>query len=183
MANLKLDIIVIPTYNTWNLAVVDASTYPTNPPVVSNPTIKIEVPGFYTVMLPFNPGHTTVYNSTDLEITNCVGCEVPLPDGVYHFTYTVNPAYEESHTVKKTIMRVDRLQEKVDEAFMQLDIMECDGKIKAKDKKKLNDIYFLIQGAVAAANNCANVQSLKLYMQAQMMLDSFNSGDCGCCNA
>jgi hypothetical protein len=35
MSDLKLDILVIPTYNSTTLGVADASTYPTNPPVVA----------------------------------------------------------------------------------------------------------------------------------------------------
>ena len=39
---MVLDILVIPTYNTLTLGVADASTYNTNPPVVTAPTIEIE---------------------------------------------------------------------------------------------------------------------------------------------
>ena len=46
MANLQLDILVVPTYDVNTLGVADASVYPTNPPVVSAPSIEIDVPGF-----------------------------------------------------------------------------------------------------------------------------------------
>jgi hypothetical protein len=39
-----LDILVIPTYNTLTLGIADASTYDTDPPVVSSPTIEITIP-------------------------------------------------------------------------------------------------------------------------------------------
>ena len=42
MANLQLDILVIPTYSVLALGVADSSVYPTNPPVVSAPFIEIE---------------------------------------------------------------------------------------------------------------------------------------------
>jgi hypothetical protein len=45
---------------------------------------------------------------------------------------------------------------------------------------ELNTIYFFIQGAIAAANNCANVQAEKLYAQAYSMLENMQSGNCGC---
>ena len=41
-------------------------------------------------------------------------------------------------------------------------------------------IYFFIQGVIAAANNCANVEAAKLYAQASKMLDTFINNDCGC---
>jgi hypothetical protein len=177
MPTLRLDIVVLPTYNTYNMAVVDASTYPTDPPVVVSPTLQIDIPGFATVYKTFNVQEANVYNSTDLGITT-VGNESSLPDGVYHFKYTVNPAY--TYYVEKTILRIDKLQEKYDEAFMQLDMMECDRAIKTQAKVDLMSIYFIIQGAVAAANNCATVQSGTLYMQANKMLDNMIANDCGC---
>jgi hypothetical protein len=67
-----------------------------------------------------------------------------------------------------------------DSVFMQLDMMECDKAIKKQSMVELNTIYFFIQGAVAAANNCANVQAEKLYAQAYSMLENMQSGNCGC---
>jgi hypothetical protein len=51
MANLNLDFVVVQTNNTTTEA-ADSSTYPTNPPNVSAPTIEITVPAFGTVSLP-----------------------------------------------------------------------------------------------------------------------------------
>jgi hypothetical protein len=63
---LQLDILVVPTYNTLTLGVADASIYPTNPPVVSSPTIEITVPGFDVVSLPFNVNDFNIFNSLSL---------------------------------------------------------------------------------------------------------------------
>ena len=52
MADLKLDILVVPTYNLNLLNVTDASIYP-NPLNVTSPTIEITVPGFTPMSLPF----------------------------------------------------------------------------------------------------------------------------------
>jgi hypothetical protein len=90
----------------------------------------------------------------------------------------VAPAYE--NFVEKTIIRVEQLQEKFDEAFMKLDMMECDRAIKTQQKVDLNTIYFFIQGAIAAANNCAVAEANKLYNQANMMLNNFIKNNCGC---
>ncbi len=88
--------------------------------------------------------------------------------------------YNCSNFVEKTIIRVEQLQEKFDEAFMKLDMMECDRAIKTQQKVDLNTIYFFIQGAIAAANNCAVAESNKLYNQANMMLNNFIKNNCGC---
>jgi hypothetical protein len=177
MADLKLDILVIPTYSTTTLGVADASVYPTNPPVVSSPTIEVSVPGFGVFVLPFSVNDFNVFTTSNLGITP-VGVNQPLPDGVYRLRYSVAPAY--LNFVEKSIVRVEQLQEKFDKAFMKLDMMECDRAIKTQAKVDLNTIYFFMQGSIAAANNCATEESTKLYNQANMMLDNFLKNNCGC---
>lgn len=173
---LKLDILVIPMYNVQLLGIADASTYPT-PPV--SPTIEIDVPSFGAVSLPFTPNDFNIFNSTTLGITGATDPLVPLPDGVYTLKYSIFPAYD--NNVEKTILRVDQLMEKFDKAFMKLDMMECDMAIKTQQKVELNSIYFFINGAIAAANNCAIDTANKLYNQAQKMLDNFiKNGGCHC---
>jgi hypothetical protein len=177
MADLNLDILVIPTYNTKTLGVADISTYPDSPPVQS-PTIEITVPGFGLVSIPFTPNDFNVFNSGILELTEVGEDLIPIPDGLYTLTYSVTPAYE--NYVTKTIMRVEQLQEKFDEAFMKLDMMECDMAIKKQSKVELNSIYFLIQGSIAAANNCAVDIANTLYIQASKQLTNFTKNNCGC---
>ena len=178
MSTLKLDILVLPTYNVQTLGIADASVYPTNPPVVSSPTIEITVPSFGTVSLPFTPNEFNIFNSSSLGLSEPGQPLLPLPDGIYYLKYSVAPAYE--NFVQKSIMRVDQLQEKFDEAFMTLDMMECDMAIKTQAKVNLNTIYFFIQGSIAAANNCAEDTANKLYEQARMMLNNFIRTGCNC---
>jgi hypothetical protein len=177
MANLQLDILVIPTYSVLTLGVTDASVYPTNPPVVSAPSIEIDIPGFGTTILPFVPNEINVFTSSNLGITE-PGCNQPLPDGIYRLRYSVAPAY--TNNVEKTIIRVDKLQEKFDNAFLQLNMMECDRALKTQSSVTLNTINFFIQGAIAAANNCAEFESNTLYAQADNMLNNFLKTNCGC---
>jgi hypothetical protein len=173
-----LDILVIPTYNTLTLGVADASTYDTDPPVVTSPTIEITMPGFAPVFLPFNVNDFNIFNSASLGLSVVGDPLIPLPDGIYTLTYSVAPAYE--NFVTKTIIRVEQLQEKFDNAFMKLDMMECDLAIKTQAKVDLNSIYYMIQGSIAAANNCAVDTSNKLYIQANKMLNNFIKTNCGC---
>jgi hypothetical protein len=132
------------------------------------------------VFLPFNVNELNVFSSSNLGITP-VGTNNPLPDGIYYLEYIVEtlPSYA-TETVQKTIMRVERLQEKFDEAFMKLDMMECDRAIKAQSKVELTTVSFFINGAMAAANNCATVEANKLYIQADKMLNNFIRKNCGC---
>ena len=177
MADLKLDILVISTYNVLTLAIADASTYPNDPPVVTSPTIEIDVPGFGITALPFVVNNLNIFTSSSLGITEA-GNDQALPDGIYRLKYSIAPAA--TNYVEKTILRVDRLQEKFDNAFLQLTMMECDRALKTQSSVTLNTINFFIQGAIAAANNCAEYESNKLYAQADNMLNSFLKSNCGC---
>ena len=177
MADLNLDILVIETHNNKTLGVADISTYPDSPPVQS-PTIEITIPGFGVASLPFTPEDFNVFNSGSLGLTEVGEDLLPIPDGLYTLTYSVTPAYE--NYVTKTFMRVDQLQERFDEAFMKLDMMECDMAIKKQSKVELNSIYFSIQGAIAAANKCAVDVANKLYLQASRQLSNFTKNNCGC---
>ena len=180
MPTLKLDILVIPTYNTKTLGIADASVYPTDPPSVTVPNIGITVPGFNIVNLPFRPEDFNIFTSSTLGLTSPLDPYLPLPDGIYLLNYSVYPNY--INYVERSIMRVDQLQEKFDNAFMKLDMMECDRAIKMQAKVDLSSIYFFISGAIAAANNCAIVEANKLYAQANKMLDQFINNNCGCSN-
>ena len=173
-----LNILIVPTYNTYTLGVVDASVYPDDPPIVVSPTISITPPGFQTVLLPFVVNEFNVFNSTILGITDIGEPILPIPDGIYYLKYTIAPAY--LNFVEKSIIKVDRLQERFDEAFMKLDMMECDKAIKTQSKVDLNTIYFFIQGSIAAANNCATIESSKLYETAYKVLNHFIANNCGC---
>jgi hypothetical protein len=177
MADLKLDILVISTYNVLTLAIADASTYPNDPPVVTSPTIEIDVPGFGITALPFVVNNLNIFTSSSLGITEA-GNDQALPDGIYRLKYSIAPAA--TNYVERTILRVDRLQEKFDNAFLQLTMMECDRALKTQSSVTLNTINFFIQGAIAAANNCAEYESNKLYAQADNMLNSFLKSNCGC---
>jgi hypothetical protein len=178
MATLKLDILVIQTFTSLTLGVADISTYPTSPPV-TQPQINITIPnGFGSVLLPFVPNDFNVFNSSTLGLSDPLSDLTPLPDGVYTLTYSIYPNAE--NFVTKTIMRVEKLQERFDEAFMRLDMMECDYAIKTQSKVELSSIYFLIQGSIAAANNCAVDLSNTLYIQASRQLENFIKRNCGC---
>jgi len=175
---MVLNFLVINTYDPKTLGIADTSTYDTNPPVVVAPTMQITVPGFTTpVSIPFNVESFNVYNSIILGLST-FPTTTPLPDGVYFLKYSVAPSA--TNYVEKNIMRTELIQEKFDNAFMKLDMMECDSAIRTQAKVVLNSIWYLIQGSIAAANNCAIDTANKLYKQANQQLDYFIANQCGC---
>ena len=174
MADLKLDILVVPTYNLNLLNITDASIY-SDPLTVTSPTIEITVPGFNRVLLPFTIQKPNVFNSVILELSE-PGEYLSLPDGIYNIKYSIAPAQD--NFITRSIFRTEKLQEKFDNAFMQLDMMECDRAIKEQSQVKLNTINIFIQGAIASANNCANIEAMKLYEKADKMLTTFIKKDC-----
>lgn len=177
-----LNFLVINTYSTLTLGVADNSVYDSTPTgatmVVTLPTGVTTLTGGTTVSIPFTPNDYNIFNSATLQLS-AVGTSVPLPDGIYGLTYSV-VTFPPVSPVSKSIMRTAKIQEKFDNAFMKLDMMECDMAIKTQQKVVLSSIYFLIQGSIAAANNLASTQSAKLYQQANMMLDNFLLNNCGC---
>lgn len=173
---LKLDILVIPTYNLNLLNIKDISIYP-NPSTVLSPTIEITVPGFNRISLPFVIEESNVFNSSNLGLSN-LGEYLPLPDGIYNIKYSIAPA--QYNFITRNVFRTEKLQEKFDKAFMQLDMLECDKAIKHQSQVKLNTINIFIQGAIASANNCANIEAMKLYEKADKMLTSFIQKECNC---
>lgn len=172
---LNLDFLVIPTYNKYTMGVMDVSTY--DVPAVT-PLLTITASGFDPVDVVFVPDVLNIIDSLDLGLTAIGEDLLPIPDGVYVIKYNIDPPA--TNYIEKNIMRVDKLQEKFDEAFMKLDMMECDGAIKTQSKVDLNTIYFLIQGSIAAANNCMVLEANKLYLQAVKSLNSFIKNNCGC---
>ena len=167
----NIDILVIPTYDLTTLGIMDNSTYDGEPPSVS---LTIEVPGFGTVEgISFIVSTLNIYNSVDLVISSV---RENLPDGNYCISYIGS----DGNSVEKRIMREDKLQEKFDETFMKLDMMECDKAIKKQSKVDLMSIYFFMQAAISASNNCAVTEATKLYIQANKMIDALISEDCGC---
>jgi len=174
---LILDFLFTPTYSTKTIAVSDTSTYENDDSsTVDAPSLEVSIPGFDTTIIPFVPEQLNLLNSTILGITT--EGEDPLPDGIYVFRYSVTPA--DTTFVEKTIMRVEKLQEKFDQAFMKLDMMQnCDGQLKKQQKIYLDTVNYFIQGAIAAANNCATNEATMLYQKADKLLINFvNCGGC-----
>lgn len=170
-----LDLIFLDVHNSKFLALGDVSTYPTGFNV-STPTIEITVPSYPPTSIAFVPTSVQMYNSTSLGITDDTCDNIPLPDGLYKVKYSVYPAY--LYYVEKTFLRVDALMAKFDDAYLKLDLYECDQAIKYQEKQTLSLIEDYINGAIAAANNCANKLAVDLYTKANTTLTKFINNSC-----
>jgi len=172
-----LDLLLIDTHNSMSVGISDFSQYPTGFSIIS-PSLEITAPGFVPVNVTFEPNSINIYTSQNIGITCSGEQNVELPDGIYNVKYTISPAYK--YFVERTFIRVDKLQEKFDTAFMKLDIMQCDGPLRKQREEELDTINFYIQGAIAAANKCAGELAMKFYRKADKMLNYFITNKCNC---
>jgi hypothetical protein len=171
--NPILNILVMPTYSPYTLAIGDYSQYPIGF-TPNSPTVEISAAGFPTKSVSFVPNNLNIYNASNLGICDASASE-PLPDGIYTIKYSIAPAYQ--YFVEKTIMRVDNIMERFDTAFMKLDMFECDQQIKRQQKIDLDSVNYFIQCSIAAANKCANAKAIELYNQADKMLKKINKNE------
>lgn len=167
---LNLDILY--SYSPFTIQILDISQYPPGWNIV-NPTLEVTAAGFPSVSIDFVPGSINVLDSSNIGCTLAGEPLAPLQDGIYTFTYSIS-ATPAVASVTKNVFRVNQLQEMFDTAFLQLDLMECDGPIRKQKQEELNTIYLYIQGAIAAANNCALSLATKLYNQAFKALKHLN---------
>lgn len=175
---MKLNFQIIPTYCIRTFDIFDTSVYDVDPPVLDTPLLEVTIPnGFDKANIVFVPNEHNILDSTVLGITE--DGQDPLPDGVYTFKYSSIPIH--LNFVEKSILRIDNLQEKFDEAFMRLDMMMCDQTLRRQEKLELNTIYFLIQGAISSANYCSFDQANALYLKAYKLLTRFRAKSI-CCN-
>lgn len=176
MTSPILDLFYLDSHSSELLTIADISQYPDGF-TISSPTIEITPPSFDMISIPFTARGLQVYNSTTLGITEEDCDNIPLPDGIYKVKYSIYPAYK--HFVTKSFLRVEKLLEKYDKAYVKLDITQCDLAIKNVEKKRLNLIWEYINGAIASANQCAEKQAMELYVRANDAIDKFYK-TCNC---
>lgn len=168
---LKLDLDILRNHSTKRIVITDESLY--GEIVPSNATLEITPPGWSKITVPFTPNSANSYTSVNLGLS----CDeyVPLPDGIYHLKYSVFP--NSTNFVEKTFMRVDKLICKYGKILLNLQL-EKDCGVKGTDIDKINNIRMLIEGAVAAANDCDNDLAYMLYDKANCLLDQIKKCDC-----
>lgn len=166
----KLDIVFLDSHDLQTIVVGDTSVYPSNF-VIQYPTLEVTPPGFVKVPISISSRNITVLNSLDTGITKEDQDLVSLPDGIWEFRYSVSPNH--IYNVKKRFLRTDNLQAALGNAFIKVDIGECDDDIKVKDKEALHEIEHLIQEAIALANACIEAKAMDVYRLAAKKLTNF----------
>lgn len=171
------DILVLDTHNLKSMAIGDISFYPASYNPI-NPSLEITPPGFNKVVISVVPRAITTFSSNDVNLTKCLTAEglVPLPDGIWELKYSFSPA--NVYFVTKRFLRTDNLQVAYFNAFLKTDLDECDDDIKRKDKEALDLIWYLIQEAIASANQCNDARAMNIYRLASRKLTNFLNSKC-----
>lgn len=175
----RLSFDIIDTHDFKTLGIVDTSWY--NPDIIiETPTIEILPPGYVIATSPFFMTKAlNVYNSNGVGITkaSCEEALIELPDGIWKFKYSICP--NDKLFIEKFFLRTDKIQCRYTQAFLNLDLSDCDSNEDKKTKmKKLEEIEFYINGAIAAANNQDPKLATDLYQKADKLLDRY--GNCRC---
>lgn len=172
-----LDFTIVDTHSTQMLGIADISFYPTNFTIV-NPTYEITPPSFPKATVTYAVGEVLFLNSNTLNIT-CVSSPLlltPLPDGIWNIKQSVAPSID--NNIDHSFLRTTEIEQKFGKAFLKTDLIECNQDVKLEQMKVLDEIYFYIQAAIAAANQCNYILAMKLYKNANTMLDNFIRGRC-----
>lgn len=167
-----LDILVLDTHNLQTVGIADISVYPPNFTIVS-PTIEIMAASFPLVTKVFTASSLNIFNSNDLGITCGTGsCDLSnLPDGYWGLKYSISPA--QTYFVEKNFMKTDVLQKRLSEAFLALEMTQCEEAIKEQDMKQIDEVSYYLQTCISAGNRCNPSLALSLYRNAWQLLDIF----------
>lgn len=169
-----LDLQLIDTYKLNQIAFADSSVYNSTP---TNPSFEITVPGYSKINVTFVPGVVNIYNPVILELSTD-NTSMYLPDGVYIVKYSVNP--NTTTFVQKSFMRVGYIDSLYKRAFLQIDNdCECNPNKRKELKDQLRDIRLLIDGSVAALDNCDTDTANELYRRAYKFIQNLKLCECG----
>ena len=172
-----LDFTIVDTHSSLTVAIADISFYPTNF-VVTNPTYEVTPPSFPKATVVYNKGEVLFLNSNSLNIT-CVASPsllTDLPDGIWAVNQSISPAIDFNN--EKSFLRTTNIEAKFGKAFLKTDLIECNQDVKLEQMKVLDEIWFYIQAAISASNQCNNILAMKLYNNANTMLDNFIRANC-----
>lgn len=172
-----LDFTAVDTHNPLTLGIADTSFYPTNFTVVA-PTYEITPPSFPKIAVTYTVSEVLFLNSNTLNITCAPSPALltPLPDGIWTIRQSIAPVI--NFNLEKKFLRTTNIEQKFGKAFLKTDLIECNQDVRTEQMKVLNQVYFYIQAAISAANQCNYILAMKLYNNANRMLDNFIKGTC-----
>jgi hypothetical protein len=168
-----LDINLLDSYKLSQIVFADVSVYDVNP---TNSSFEITVPGYDKINVVFVPRVVNIFNATHL-IPNITNVSTPLPDGIYKIKYSVNP--NTTTFVEKSFMRTSQIECKFYKAFLALEgSCDCNGFDNKRLKNSLRSIWLLIEGSVAASNQCDITSSYEMYHKADSLLNKLKLCNC-----
>lgn len=179
---LSLEVLDVKNVNIFKIT--DTSIY-SDKIAIDCEVLHITVPGFT------KPVAIEVVNGFDLVLTACdlhiqtSGCDEsvkPLPDGVYHIRYSVNP--NDKVFVEYKYLRVTSFIGKWNNYLCQLEMSTCEPSPDVKEAlKELRLIKSFIDAAKAKVEYCHDVESgMALYNYAKERLEKFPDNCCSSCN-
>lgn len=158
---MKLNLSPTETHQTTMLGIADVSDYQGTP--INTVSFEITAPGFAKQNIPFTPKSENIYTAADLGL----GCDdSTLPDGLYTIKYTVNA----NTFIEKTFFRTTNITCQVQKLLLSLLSGDCEDWDTYKSAK------LMVEGAVAAANNCQPQMAISLFAQAKKILKN----NCNC---
>lgn len=176
----RLNFDIIDTHDFKTLGIVDTSWY--NPDIaIEEVAIEILPPGYVIAASPFFMVNAlNVYNSNSVGITkaSCNEELVNLPDGIWKVKYSICP--NDKLFVERFFLKTDTIKCRYTQAFLNLDLSNCDNPVSKNKKKKLDEIEFYIDGAIAAANNQNPKLANELYNKANKLLNKYGEDQCRC---
>lgn len=175
-----LDLDIMETHNTKTIGILDISVY--DPAIaVQGATLEVIPPGFNKIAVLFTPGALNILNSNNVGITNACSFQelLPMPDGIWQIRYSIQPA--DRHSFHKDFMRTTLLECRFQNAFLQSLLGAKHDVSKKIDRKKLQEVSLLIQGAIAAANKNNPGLAMDFYHQASDLLHTLTAQHCDRC--
>lgn len=172
-----LDFTIVDTHNPVTMGIADISFYPENFAIAS-PTYEITPPSFLKATVLYNIHEVLFINSNTLNIT-CVPTAAlltPLPDGIWTIKQSIAPPA--SWNIEKKFLRTTNIEQEFGKAFLKTDLIECNLDVRVEQMKVLDQIWFYIQAAISAGNQCNYILAMKLYNYANTMLKNFTKGNC-----
>lgn len=178
----KLALQEIPSSDCKYLRLVDNSYY--NPSLtIANEILEITPPG-YDCPVVFNVDHhfNSVFNSTTLNINSSQSGShlMPLPDGVYHLKYSINP--NAALFVEYDLFRNCQLMSRYAQAICKLFSKKCDLSLKQFEESRRDLIWIkeLIDASKYLVEECSDIKAgLELYNEAYNLLNNVNKCYCG----
>lgn len=173
MEGTRLDLQYIETYKLNQISFADSSQY-IGAPV--NPSFEITVPGQSKLNVPFSPSLVNIYNAQNLKVSND-NPNVYLPDGIYIVRYSIEPNL--TMFTEKSFMRISHIDSLYKRLFLQIDNnCDCNTDKQRKLKDQLRDIKLLIDGSVAAVDNCDTEGGTFMYRKAYKFIQNMKLCEC-----